>query len=218
MEQKVVKRYSLSKQVSDQLEHMIESGEYAVGSKIPTESELMAMFNVSRNTLREAIQSLTSAGVLVVRQGDGTYVRSNNRFNANMNREYSRVSIQDIKETRNAMELTIVSLAAQRRTEEDMAEITATFRNRTLLQDTVKENSRADIEFHMAVAKASPNQILYDLYRSISSYLESQIAVMQSASDVDMEQIDKYHEQLYYAILDKKPETAVSSAQNILSF
>lgn len=218
MEQKVVKRYSLSKQVSDQLEHMIESGEYAVGSKIPTESELMAMFNVSRNTLREAIQSLTSAGVLVVRQGDGTYVRSNNRFNANMNREYSRVSIQDIKETRNAMELTIVSLAAQRRTEEDMAEITATFRNRTLLQDTVKENSRADIEFHMAVAKASHNQILYDLYRSISSYLESQIAVMQSASDVDMEQIDKYHEQLYYAILDKKPETAVSSAQNILSF
>ena len=218
MEQKVVKRYSLSKQVSDQLEHMIESGEYAVGSKIPTESELMAMFNVSRNTLREAIQSLTSAGVLVVRQGDGTYVRSNNRFNANMNREYSRVSIQDIKETRNAMELTIVSLAAQRRTEEDMAEITATFRNRTLLQDTVKENSRADIEFHMAVAKASHNQILYDLYRSISSYLESQIAVLQSASDVDMEQIDKYHEQLYYAILDKKPETAVSSAQNILSF
>lgn len=218
MEHKVVKRYSLSKQVSDQLEHMIESGEYAVGSKIPTESELMAMFNVSRNTLREAIQSLTSAGVLVVRQGDGTYVRSNNRFNANMNREYSRVSIQDIKETRNAMELTIVSLAAQRRTEEDMAEITATFRNRTLLQDTVKENSRADIEFHMAVAKASHNQILYDLYRSISSYLESQIAVMQSASDVDMEQIDKYHEQLYYAILDKKPETAVSSAQNILSF
>ena len=218
MEHKVVKRYSLSKQVSDQLEHMIESGEYAVGSKIPTESELMAMFNVSRNTLREAIQSLTSAGVLVVRQGDGTYVRSNNRFNANMNREYSRVSIQDIKETRNAMELTIVALAAQRRTEEDMVEITSTFRNRTLLQETVKENSRADMEFHMAVAKASHNQILYDLYRSISSYLESQIAVMQAADSLDMSVIDKYHEDLYYAILDKKPETAVSSAQNILNF
>ena len=218
MEHKVVKRYSLSKQVADQLEHMIESGEYAVGSKIPTESELMAMFNVSRNTLREAIQSLTSAGVLIVRQGDGTYVRSNNRFNANMNREYSRVSIQDIKETRNAMELTIVSLAAQRRTDEDMAEITSTFRNRTLLQDTVKENSRADMEFHMAVAKASHNQILYDLYRSISSYLESQIAELQAADDLDMKVIDKYHEDLYYAILDKKPETAVSSAQNILNF
>ena len=218
MEHKVVKRYSLSKQVSDQLEHMIESGEYAVGSKIPTESELMAMFNVSRNTLREAIQSLTSAGVLIVRQGDGTYVRSNNRFNANMNREFSRVSIQDIKETRNAMELTIVSLAAQRRTEEDMAEITSTFRNRTLLQETVKENSRADMEFHMAIAKASHNQILYDLYRSISSYLESQIAVIQAADDLDMNQLDKYHEQLYYAILDKQSETAVSSAQNILNF
>ena len=218
MEHKVVKRYSLSRQVADQLEHMIESGEYAVGSRIPTESALMAMFSVSRNTLREAIQSLTSAGVLIVRQGDGTYVRSNNRFNANMDREYARVSIQDIKETRNAMEQTIASLAAQRRTEEDMAAITAAFQKRSRLQVTAKENSRADMEFHMAIAQASHNQILYDLYRSISSYLESQIAELQAADNVDMAVLDRYHEELYYAILDKKSDSAVSSVQNILSF
>ena len=75
MKNNSVKRYPLSRQVSDKLEQMIEKGEYHVGEKIHTEIELMDIFQVSRNTIREAIQSLTSAGVLEVRQGDGTYVR-----------------------------------------------------------------------------------------------------------------------------------------------
>ena len=54
MNTKIIKRDSLSKQVSDKLESMIESGAYQVGERIPTEPELMEMFQVSRNTVREA--------------------------------------------------------------------------------------------------------------------------------------------------------------------
>lgn len=216
MNNKGVKRYPLSRQVADQLEKMIESGEYEVGKRIPTEVELMDIFHVSRNTVREAIQSLTSAGVLEVKQGDGTYVRSSNRFNANMNMKYSQVSLDDIKEARNSLELTIVSLAAERRTEDEMEQVMEAFFRRKGLNQATKENTLADMEFHMAIAKACHNKILLDLYQSIAAYLESHIAERQVETNLDSIQIDELHEKLYMAIKNQEPDTARVCARNIL--
>lgn len=216
MNNKIVKRYPLSKQVSDKLEQMIEAGEYGIGDKIPTEIELMELFQVSRNTIREAIQSLTSAGVLIVKQGDGTYVRSSNRFNANMSMRYAEASLEDIKEARNALEITIAPLAAKRRTEEDMAKITETFMKRQGLKDTLKENTVADVEFHMAIASACHNKIIFDLYHSIYSFLESHIAERHVETEMDADAIDALHEELYMAIKNQNPDVANTCAQNIL--
>ena len=217
MEQKRVKRYPLSRQVADQLEKMIESGVYEIGQKIPTEPELMDMFSVSRNTLREAIQSLTSAGILLVKQGDGTYVRSNNRFHAHMSLEYEQVSLDDIQETRNALEITIAHLAAQRRTENDLNRIEEALIQRRKLKEVEKENTRADMEFHMAIAQSCHNKILNDLYRSISSYLESHIAERQAETNLDSAEIDELHEKLYIAIRNQASDVASVCAQDILN-
>lgn len=217
MNNKGVKRYPLSKQVADKLEGMIADGEYKVGEKINTEVELMEIFQVSRNTLREAIQSLTSAGILEVKQGDGTYVKANNRFDANMHREYSKVSMNDIKETRNALEVTIVQLAASRRTEEDMELISEKFFNRKNLTDSIKENTLADIEFHTAIAKSCHNKILIDLYNSIISYVEDQILESQIETTLDPEDIDALHEDLYNAIKDQNRVAAQKYARHILN-
>ena len=216
MSGKIVKRYPLSKQVADKLEQMIEKGEYAVGEKINTEVELMEIFSVSRNTIREAIQSLTSAGVLEVKQGDGTYVRSSNRFDANMKLKYDQVSLEDISEARNSLEVTIAELAAKRRTDEEMEEITRTFHLRQQLRDTIKENTIADMEFHLAIAKSCHNRILIDLYQSIAVYLENHIAERQVETDMNFEQIDYLHEKLYSAIKEEKPEIAIACVKNIL--
>lgn len=217
MEEKRVKRYPLSKQVADQLEKMIGDGIYAIGEKIPTEPELMEMFSVSRNTLREAIQSLTSAGILTVKQGDGTYVRSNNRFHAHMSMEYEQVSLADIQETRNALEISIAKIAAQRRTEEDLSHIQSALIQRQKLKEVEKENTLADMQFHMAIAQACHNKILNDLYRSISSYLENHIAERISVTSLDSSQIDALHEKLYLAIRNQTPDAAVVCAQDILN-
>ena len=120
MEKGILHRQSLSRQVSDKLEQLISSGTYKVGDKIPTEPELMELFGVSRNTIREAIQSLTWAGMLNVKQGDGTYVSAENRFAANMEQRYHDISIDDIAEARNSIEVTIAHLAAKRRTPQDV--------------------------------------------------------------------------------------------------
>ncbi|HHY25905.1 MAG TPA: FadR family transcriptional regulator, partial [Desulfitobacterium dehalogenans] len=70
-------RSTLVDQVTTQIEQMIESGRWRIGDKIPAEPQLMDMFEVSRNTLREGIQSLVHVGLLETRQGIGTTVKSN---------------------------------------------------------------------------------------------------------------------------------------------
>ena len=217
MIEKRVKRYSLSKQVADQLEKMIEDGTYAVGEKIPTEPELTEMFSVSRNTLREAVQSLTSAGILVVKQGDGTYVRSNNRFHARMSMEYDQVSLADILEARNVLEISIAALASQRRTEEDLQKIGEALILRQKQDGAEKENTKADMQFHLEVSRACHNQILMDLYASVSSYTESHIAERQALTVMDTAEIDSLHEKLYLAIRDRQADAARICAQNILN-
>ena len=213
---KVVKRYPLSKQVADKLEQMIAEGEYAVGERIPTEIELMDMFEVSRNTVREAVRALTSAGVLDVKQGDGTYVRSTNRFNANLRMRYEQVSIEHIKEARNSIEITIAHLAAMRRTEEDVQKMQTALEKRSGLVENVKENTLADVEFHMAIAEACHNPILIDLYHSLYSYLESHIAERHMETNMNFKQIDSLHEKLFLAIKNNDCSTAAICAQNIL--
>lgn len=217
METTGIKRYSLSKQVADKLEAMIANGDFKVGEKINSESELMAMFNVSRNTLREAIHALTSAGVLEVKQGDGTYVRSNNRFSANMKLEYDKVEYGDVKETRDALEITMANLAAKRRTESDIAKIEEALNKRKELKDSARENTMADMEFHLRIAEASHNKILIDLYLSIFDYLETLIKERQVETSLDSEEIDKMHEDLFMAIKSSNREEAAVCARNIVN-
>lgn len=64
----------LYQQLGDILRQRIVDGEWKVGSSIPTEANLMSEFDVSRTTVREAVENLVQQGVLDKRQGRGTYV------------------------------------------------------------------------------------------------------------------------------------------------
>ena len=214
---KTIKRDSLAKQVSDELEAMIERGEYGVGDKIPTEPDLMEMFHVSRNTIREAIQGLTFAGILETKQGNGTFVQSNNRFQANMSQKYAEVSNDDIREARNSIEVTIAHLAAVRYEDRDHDLIKEAFNRRQNQTTDTKENTKADLDFHMAIAYACHNSILIDLYKSILSYMETQILERNLDTTLSSEEIDHLHKDLYDAVIGRNPEEAVLAAQKIVN-
>src|SRR5581483_4829284 len=71
-----IRRQALVDQVLSYLQQQIASGTFPVGSKLPTEPELMAQLAVGRSTLREAMRVLAHMGLVDVRPGDGTYVRT----------------------------------------------------------------------------------------------------------------------------------------------
>ena len=64
----------LYRQVADQLRSLIDSGEYAVGSRLPTERELAEQLKISRPTVREALIALEVEGRVRIRVGSGIYV------------------------------------------------------------------------------------------------------------------------------------------------
>ena len=70
------RRAGLVDQVIDQMRGAITAGEWPVGRRIPPEPELVTALGVGRNTVREAVRALSHAGLLEVRQGDGTFVRA----------------------------------------------------------------------------------------------------------------------------------------------
>ncbi len=217
MDNSKLKRYSLSRQISDKLEHMIESGKFEVDTKIPSETELMEFFGVSRNTLREAIQSLILAGVLEAKQGDGTYVRSKSRFMANINHKLSQSSIKDINEARGALELTIIALSCLRRTDEDLIKITRAYNKRKRLNESAKEDSEADVEFHMALADGCHNDILIQLYNSFAFHLSHHVFIRTENTRMTNEQIETMHEELYEAVCEKDVQKAQFAISEIFT-
>ena len=72
-----IKPAKLSDQIVQQLEHMLLEGSFAPGQKLPTERELAAQFDVSRPSLREALQKLEAKGLVSRKQGGGTFVCDN---------------------------------------------------------------------------------------------------------------------------------------------
>lgn len=66
---------SLFIQIENDIRNRIEDGTYKTGDKIPTENELIALYDVSRITIRRAVQDLTEEGVLIKKQGKGTFIQ-----------------------------------------------------------------------------------------------------------------------------------------------
>src|SRR5882757_384726 len=70
------KKETLGSRVINQIRNDIAQGKFKLNEKIPAEPELMQLYGVGRSTIREAIKTLATAGILKVQQGSGTFVNS----------------------------------------------------------------------------------------------------------------------------------------------
>jgi DNA-binding FadR family transcriptional regulator len=86
---------NLSLQVARQIESLITSGAWPVGSRIPAEKDLVNQLLVSRNTVREALRSLVHTGMIEARVGDGTYVRAPSELAAPLARRVQRARLNE---------------------------------------------------------------------------------------------------------------------------
>lgn len=172
MEIKKLVNKSLPIQIADALEQQIANGEWKIGSKIPSESELMEIFGVSRNTLREAIRFLVISGVVDARPGDGTYITTDSVFNASMKKRLAKENIAYILETRLIFEPQLVEIAAIRGTDEELKELKKHHEELLVGYDNSWGNYvQADISFHCLLAHMCHNPLLEDLYCAISEHL-----------------------------------------------
>ncbi|MER8000569.1 FadR/GntR family transcriptional regulator [Streptomyces sp. NPDC095613] len=163
------RRSALSDQVISELRNQITSGEWPVGSRIPTEPELVEQLGVARNTVREAVRALAHNGLLDIRQGSGTYVIATSELAGVMHRRFAGADPRHIAELRSTLESSAARMAAERRTERDLRQLETLLARREAAW-TARDAERfvsADVALHLAVVSASHNDVLTALYADL---------------------------------------------------
>lgn len=211
-------RSTLVGQVAVQMEEMIENGQWKVGEKIPAEPELMVKFDVSRNTLREAIQSLVHIGLLETRQGIGTTVKSNSGLELILERKIQKSNLLEILEVRLGFEREAAQLAAERRTEDDLQKIRdclnqckVASQNNNLFQFV-----KMDIAFHKSIVQATHNKMFIELYENITDALQNSVnKIMEIKNPTHFE--NEVHTDLFRAIELKDSNLALNCVNQYLN-
>ena len=157
--------------VIDHLRTEISTGRLVSGARLPPETKLTAELGVSRTTLREAIVVLSHDGLVDVRHGNGTYVKAG----PGLDKHLAGRSMPELLETKRALELELVRLAANRRTAEDAdslqkltAELTAALDSKNL--DGARH---AALAIERAIGAAAKSRLLAELARQVSSAVDS---------------------------------------------
>ena len=172
---------SLADMVVQKIENMIIHGILSDGERLPPERDLAERMKVSRPKVREALKKLETAGLIEVRQGDGTYIAhlTGEAMTPALIKLYGRhgLAFFDYLEYRRHEEGFAARCAALRATPPDRAAIKSCLEALTSAfhENDLERSLKADIAFHTAIAKASHNVMLIHMMRSIYDLTEQKI-------------------------------------------
>ncbi|WP_441249665.1 FadR/GntR family transcriptional regulator [Kitasatospora sp. McL0602] len=171
------RRTPLSDQVIAQLRAQITSGEWPVGSRIPTESALVEQLGVARNTVREAVRALAHNGLLDIRQGSGTYVLATSELAGVMHRRFADADQEQVAELRAMLETSAAGLAAARRTDRDLELLETALARREAAWHSGDPEAfvQADAAFHQSVVAAAHNDVISAVYADLGEVLRAHL-------------------------------------------
>ncbi len=207
-----VSRASVKNQVFEQLRDRITERTWLPGTKIPSEKSLADMLGVSRVSVREALQMLSSLGLLETTHGGGTYVR-----------EYSgevflnpllpmlaldTPDILHVLEYRKMIEKGIVSLVVERAGSAEIEELESAFHAMVEHKNDPRAFAQADLSFHLALARATANPVVIKVNAVITDILKvSMYGIVDSLGTKDGLY---YHRKILDAIKARKGSRAES--------
>lgn len=164
---KPIKKNSISDEIIDQIISLIREGKLKEGERLPSEREMIDLFKVGRSSVREALKSLATTGI-IQRTNKGTVVTKAEEENySTFLLKGNLTSIEEVFEARKAIEIEMVGLAAKRATSNEVKEM------HQLISGTMDANIllTSDISFHRALAKASHNELLIRIYNMVTGLL-----------------------------------------------
>ncbi|RCU49905.1 MULTISPECIES: pyruvate dehydrogenase complex transcriptional repressor PdhR [Corallincola] len=222
-----IKQPRIADVIVEQLEQMILEGSMKPGQKLLPERELAAQFEVSRPSLREAIQKLEARGLLVRRQGGGTFVAEKLRDSVSeplfellaKNPEAQF----DLLEFRLAMEGISAYYAAVRGTEADFAQLESCSAaiNQAHEQGDAQAEAQAVIAFYERIAEASHNVVILQLVLAMRPLLlgnvEQNLHVLYRKSGV-ASTLAEHRRLVLAAIVQRQPEQARQATLSHLAY
>jgi DNA-binding FadR family transcriptional regulator len=214
------------RQVEKAIRGAILSGELQVGERLPAEAELARQFEVSRTTIREALQSLWAEGLIrkIPGAGGGSFVESvdhrslERAMQQSLHRllQLGTLRPDEVNLVRELLELPAVRLAALNRSDADLAQLRANLAARRTIVPADPRAAELDNEFHRLAAEASGNRVLAAL-----------IAALHAESSPDAQATDgergdqatlRHHQQIVDAIAARDADEAEAAVIAHLSF
>ncbi|WP_159821399.1 pyruvate dehydrogenase complex transcriptional repressor PdhR [Colwellia sp. 20A7] len=225
--QQPLKQKKLSDIILVQLENMILEGGLLPGEKLLPERELAKKFDVSRPSLREAVQKLEAKGLVTRKQGGGTFVSkaimksfSDPLFDLMAENNESQF---DLLEFRHGIEGMASYYAAMRGTSADFENIQAKHDNigNCQLENDYSIEANAVYEFYVAICTASHNAVILHTARSMSALLvdniERNLTMLAKRPDI-FSKITDYRRNLLDAITSGQPKKAWGASHRHLAF
>lgn len=196
---------SRSAKLSEQLQELIFKGELVVGASLPSERELMVKFNASRSTVREALRTLGAQGLIEVKRGrkGGSYVCAPNGDALSKSLDLfikgHDIRFVDLLAAREAIEPVAAAQAAIYRTKSDLEILYYVSKTCELTINDLDEFSKLNVDWHMAVIRASHNSLFEAFMLSISPALFA--ATDREEFDLETRKVvAKAHWHIYEAI------------------
>jgi DNA-binding FadR family transcriptional regulator len=207
--------------VTERIRQKILSGEIKPGEFLPTRKELAAEFGVGLSTVQEAIQALSAVGMLASRPGKGTWVRED-ALNGLIHPEAVRTRLGELRadkvyEARGVIEVALTEMAARRATPEEVERIWSTLRRMEACVDDDPAFVEADLDFHLAVARAGKNELLEQFYHLSRRLIVQVIDEVVSLPHVKRESIP-YQRAIAEAIERGDPEQAREAALRHMAY
>ena len=189
--------------VAERIKRQILERKLKPGDRLPSQAELAAEFDVSRASIREAIQSLSGLGLIEVRPGHGTFV-SNNLAESihrtlSLGIGLSEGVAQDLVEMRKIIEPAIAALAAERADEGDKAKMAENLQRMERAIGNPAEVAEADLEFHLIMTRSTGNLLLWDTMVGIQHLLRPLMGKFTEGIEGQRLAV-RQHRQVYEAI------------------
>ncbi len=225
MKFKPIKPKKVSSQIADQIRESILAGDFTPGEKLPPERELAEMFGVSRPSVREALNILASAGLVMSYQGGGTVVLSlvdtqkGNALSDLINAQQDHAL--EVIEVRKCMESWTAYYAAQRALPEDLRRMEDIVGSMGSNLDGMKPSEDLDANLHIVIARATHNVVWLHLMQSIFDAMKDfQRGVWRAVylTEEDHRILFTHHRAIVDAIRARDAELASKKMMDHLSF
>lgn len=218
---KSIQKQNVVNEVYDQISAKLLDGSWLPGNRLPSEAELTLSFNVSRVSVRSAVQRFRDLGIVITRQGSGSYV--SDHFTPQMLSKnirpimhLSREEFHDMMIFRQTVEFKCVELAAIHATEEDILQLELALNNMLINKGDYKKYSEADYEFHLAIVKASHNSVFYNVMSSIKDIYYYYLEELNRTLGITLESVEA-HIKVYRSIKERDASTAVKVLNEAMS-
>lgn len=203
-------------QVADIILEQIKAGDYQVGDKLPSIQKIGKQYGVSVASVREALNALRTIGIIEMKQGYGTFIKQTEPTFFELGDKFTSLSqIKELLELREIVESATVEKAALYRNEEDLVELKQALveMGQAVIDGTSGE--KADLEFHLAIAKAAKNTLLVELLNNISELMRNSMEETRKifiySKQKTMNKLLEEHDVIYQAILQQNDVKAVDA-------